>query len=126
MKGNKVNYLRMDLKVCEGCGAALAPCGLLTVCTAGDVLGDWQSFRLREASMLEAGNGGVCGLWDALRRRRIYWRCAMSAALVILPTVWATASPSRKKTLPEVVEQKKTAPELAFYRKYTEGCCDGM
>jgi Sigma-70, region 4 len=40
---------------------------------------------------------------------------------VILPAVWATASPSRKKTLPEIVEQKKTAPELAFYRKYTEG-----
>jgi hypothetical protein len=46
----------------------------------------------------------------------------MSAALVILPGVWATAAPSRvKKTLPEVVQQKKTAPELAFYRKYTEG-----
>ena len=45
----------------------------------------------------------------------------MSAALVILPAVWATAAPSRKKTLPEVVEQKKAAPELAFYRKYTEG-----
>jgi hypothetical protein len=46
----------------------------------------------------------------------------MSAALVILPAVWATAAPSRvKKTLPEVVQQKKTAPELAFYRKYTEG-----
>ena len=45
----------------------------------------------------------------------------MSAALVILPAVWATAAPSRGKTLPEVVQQKKTAPELAFYRKYTEG-----
>ena len=45
----------------------------------------------------------------------------MSAALVILPAVWATAAPSRAKTLPEVVQQKKTAPELAFYRKYTEG-----
>jgi RNA polymerase sigma factor (sigma-70 family) len=45
----------------------------------------------------------------------------MSAALVILPVVWATATPSHLKTLPEVVEQKKTAPELAFYRKYTEG-----
>jgi hypothetical protein len=41
----------------------------LAVCTAGDVLGDWQSFRLREASMLEAGSGGVCALRDALRRR---------------------------------------------------------
>src|SRR5271170_1368281 len=49
------------------------------------------------------------------------WRCTMSAALVILPVVWATAAPSHLKTLPEVVEQKKTAPELAFYRKYTEG-----
>src|ERR1700761_836314 len=48
-------------------------------------------------------------------------RCTMSAALVILPAVWATAAPSRVKTLPEVVQQKKTAPELAFYRKYTEG-----
>jgi hypothetical protein len=45
----------------------------------------------------------------------------MSAALVILPVVWATAAPSHLKTLAEVVEQKKTAPELAFYRKYTEG-----
>jgi hypothetical protein len=45
----------------------------------------------------------------------------MSAALVILPVVWATAAPSHLKTLPEVVEQRKTAPELAFYRKYTEG-----
>jgi Sigma-70, region 4 len=49
------------------------------------------------------------------------WRCAMSAALAILPVVWATAAPSRAKTTLEVVEQKKTAPELAFYRKYTEG-----
>jgi hypothetical protein len=46
----------------------------LTVCTAGDVLGDWQSFRLREASMLEEESGGMCAAWlcatsDALRRR---------------------------------------------------------
>ena len=50
----------------------------LTVCTAGDVLGDWQSFRLREASMLEEESGcrcvaGVCAAevcesWDARRR----------------------------------------------------------
>jgi hypothetical protein len=45
----------------------------------------------------------------------------MSAALVILPVVWATAASSHLKTLPGVVEPKKTAPELAFYRKYTEG-----
>ena len=46
----------------------------------------------------------------------------MSAALMILPMVWATAGAS---TAPEVVEQKeteqRTAPEVAFYRKYTEG-----
>jgi hypothetical protein len=63
----------------------------------------------------------------------------MSAALVILPVVWATApgavnSPSAVKpiaTQPEVLEQtqteligmeeRRTAPEVAFYRKYTEG-----
>jgi len=40
----------------------------------------------------------------------------MSAALVILPVVWAT------EALHEVVVQRpETAPELAFYRKYTEG-----
>src|ERR1700748_1740383 len=52
-----------------------------------------------------------------------HWRCAMSAALVILPMVWATAGAS---TAPEIVEQRepeeqRTAPEVAFYRKYTEG-----
>ena len=49
----------------------------------------------------------------------------MSAALVILPVVWATASPSASartaETLPEDMEQRRTAPEVAFYRKYTEG-----
>ena len=47
----------------------------------------------------------------------------MSAALVILPVVWATASPSARtaETLPEVMEERRTAPEVAFYRKYTEG-----
>ena len=47
----------------------------------------------------------------------------MSAALVILPMVWATASPSARtaETLPEEMEQSRTAPEVAFYRKYTEG-----
>jgi len=44
----------------------------LTVCTAGDVLGDWQSFRLREASMLEEESDGM-GIaegvsWAALQR----------------------------------------------------------
>jgi hypothetical protein len=42
------------------------------------------------------------------------WRCAMSAALVVLPMVWATAQ------IEKVVERKTVAPELAFYRKYTE------
>ena len=67
----------------------------------------------------------------------------MSAALVILPMVWATATASAEKgdgvserkpmasvksvaavaTDPAaVVEQpRRTAPEVAFYRKYTEG-----
>jgi hypothetical protein len=47
----------------------------------------------------------------------------MSAALVILPMVWATAPVSVRatETLPEVAEQRRTAPEVAFYRKYTEG-----
>jgi Sigma-70, region 4 len=53
----------------------------------------------------------------------------MSAALVILPMVWATADAptQRVRTAPEVVEptetehQQLTAPEVAFYRKYTEG-----
>jgi hypothetical protein len=45
----------------------------LTVCTAGDVPGDWQSFRLREANMLEEESVGMgvaewCAAWDALRR----------------------------------------------------------
>ncbi|RZU41823.1 hypothetical protein [Edaphobacter modestus] len=43
----------------------------------------------------------------------------MNAAVVILPVVWATAeetsAPVAKKT------EVRVAPELAFYRKYTEG-----
>jgi hypothetical protein len=39
----------------------------------------------------------------------------MSAALVILPVVWATAQ------VEEVVERKAITTSLAFYRKYTEG-----
>ena len=45
----------------------------------------------------------------------------MSAALVILPAVWATAPASKPEVLSEVVEQRRSAPEVAFYRKYTEG-----
>ena len=47
----------------------------------------------------------------------------MSAAVAVLPMVWAVASES-----PELVERRRghgenhqRAPELAFYRKYTEG-----
>ncbi len=51
----------------------------------------------------------------------------MSAALVILPVVWATADPAKVlKQAPEFREEvrtepRRTAPEVAFYRKYTEG-----
>jgi hypothetical protein len=34
------------------------------VFTAGDALGDWLSFRLRERNMLEAGDGAGHALWD--------------------------------------------------------------
>jgi hypothetical protein len=52
----------------------------------------------------------------------------MSAALAILPMVWATAvvSTTSPEKLPGVrerirTEEIRTAPEVAFYRKYTEG-----
>jgi hypothetical protein len=45
----------------------------------------------------------------------------MSAALVILPMVWATAVQEEMHAVVEVVTQQQAAPELAFYRKYTEG-----
>ena len=51
----------------------------------------------------------------------------MSAALVILPVVWATAAAKAKpvERAPEVAgqvsEPRRSAPEVAFYRKYTEG-----
>jgi hypothetical protein len=38
------------------------------VCTAGDALGDWLSFRLREQSMPEAGDGAGHALLDVRRR----------------------------------------------------------
>ena len=46
----------------------------------------------------------------------------MSAALVILPMVWATAAQQQPElhAVVEVVAQQQAAPELAFYRKYTE------
>jgi hypothetical protein len=39
------------------------------VFTAGDALGDWLSFRLREQNTLEAGDVAGRALWDVLRRR---------------------------------------------------------
>jgi hypothetical protein len=50
----------------------------------------------------------------------------MSAALVILPMVWATAATAKRvERVPEVagqvLEPRRSAPEVAFYRKYTEG-----
>ena len=40
----------------------------LMVCTAGDALGDWRSFRLHEANMLEEESVGMCAAWDAPQR----------------------------------------------------------
>ena len=50
-------------------------------CTAGDVLGDWLSFRLHERSMPEAGDGDGCGLRDAPLRwvlREVRDECSSS------------------------------------------------
>ncbi len=48
-------------------------------------------------------------------------RCPMSAAAIILPFVWATelsqVAPGQQAEAP----QKPVPPEMAFYRKYTEG-----
>jgi hypothetical protein len=41
------------------------------------------------------------------------------AAVVVLPVVWATAQP--EAICPERTPAPELAPELAFYRKYTEG-----
>jgi hypothetical protein len=40
----------------------------LKVCTAGDAPGDWLSFRLREQSMPEAGDGAGYGRQDVRLR----------------------------------------------------------
>src|ERR1700679_390449 len=56
-----------------------------------------------------------------LCRRCLRWRCAMSASLVILPMVLATAVQEEMPAVVEVVTQQQATPELAFYRKYTEG-----
>jgi hypothetical protein len=53
-------------------------------------------------------------------------RWAMSAAVLVLPVIWATEALHEIHEVREVAEvdgrrRRKTAPELAFYRKYTEG-----
>jgi predicted DNA-binding protein (UPF0251 family) len=46
----------------------------------------------------------------------------MSAALVILPVVWATSEPlPEQEAVVSAMDSKPVAPEMAFYRKYTEG-----
>jgi hypothetical protein len=47
----------------------------------------------------------------------------MSAAVVVLPMVWAAQAPrAKRRVIEEIAPQtRRTAPELAFYRKYTEG-----
>jgi predicted DNA-binding protein (UPF0251 family) len=53
-----------------------------------------------------------------------FGRCAMSAALVILPVVWATEAVDEivapKLEVLEEMPERQAAPEMAFYRKYTE------
>ena len=44
----------------------------------------------------------------------------MSAALVILPVVWATAAPKPATPKKKTKRKKPVVPELAFYRKYSE------
>jgi hypothetical protein len=44
----------------------------------------------------------------------------MSAALVILPMVWATEARPAIRERVEVATERQSAPEVAFYRKYTE------
>lgn len=44
----------------------------------------------------------------------------MSAAVVVLPVVWAMAQ-KKASPAPKKKQKKTVVPELAFYRKYTEG-----
>lgn len=44
----------------------------------------------------------------------------MNAAIVVLPVIWATAQ-ERTSPVPKRRAETRVAPELAFYRKYTEG-----
>jgi hypothetical protein len=69
---------------------------------------------------VSGAQGEACGWTKAaagagftlLRKRE--WRCAMSAAAVVLPMVWATAQAER------VIERKPVKTSLEPYRKYTE------
>ena len=51
----------------------------------------------------------------------------MSAAVLVLPVIWATEAFHEirevrdVREVAEVEQRRKAAPELAFYRKYTEG-----
>lgn len=48
--------------------------------------------------------------------------CSMKAAVaVVLPVVWATAQPEAISSQPARKANTDVNPELAFYRKYTEG-----
>jgi hypothetical protein len=52
----------------KGAGCSGSAGSWLKVCTAGNAPGDWLSFRLREQSMPEAGDGAGYALWDARRQ----------------------------------------------------------
>lgn len=43
-----------------------------------------------------------------------------AAAIVVLPTVWATAQ-KKTSSAPKKKTETRVPPEMAFYRKYTEG-----
>jgi len=46
-------------------------------------------------------------------------RCPMSAVLAVLPMLWAVACEGKERQRRE--GKREVTPELAFYRKYTEG-----
>lgn len=73
---------------------------------AGSISGTAGGAWSRETHGAEEDNGMRCRL-DRCRR------CTMSAAYAVLPLLWAVS--------PKVREEQVPRPELAFYRKYTEG-----
>ncbi len=91
-----MKYLRLDLKVCEGCGALWLRGGrrgrhLLSASCAAR-LAEFPAPRGKHAGGRKRTSG------HAVRRcnRRLskhLGRCAMSAAVVVLPAVWAVAAP---------------------------------